>query len=105
MASTYINNSKQFLREFKLHKFEAHTDMAVIGLGGIIEETPVDTGELRDANTGVGKPDYAEWENQAPHAIPVHFGTYKMAPRPFMIRGVMKKSSQIIRAIIRRLRV
>ena len=105
MAQTYINNSREFLRLFKENRLSAHEEMAAVGLEGINEETPVDTGQLKSKNVGVGKKDFAEWSNDESYAPYVHLGTYKQSANPFMIRGVMKKTSQIIRAVISRLRV
>ena len=105
MSVKYTNNSKEFLRQFNLHKLEAHTKMAKIGLDGINEETPVKTGLLKSENTGRGERDYAIWENKTEYAPYVHLGTYKQAANPWIVRGVMKKSSEIIRAVINLLKV
>jgi len=105
MSQTYINNSKEFYRLFEANKLRAHTSMAEVGLEGVQEETPVQTGMLKGNNIAYGKEDAAYWENQTEYAAYVHMGTYKQAANPWIIRGVMKKSSQIIRAVINALKV
>lgn len=105
MATEYRNNTQQFLNQFSAKRLEAHFSMAEIGLDGINSETPVKTGNLKSKNVAEGRPDAAYWYNDTPYAPYVHYGTYKMTARPFIVQGVLKKASEIIRTIVRILKV
>lgn len=62
--------------------------MGSIGVANISNETPVDKGHLLAMNDYGIDDGVLYFINVADYAAYVEFGTYKMAPNPFMRRGI-----------------
>ena len=105
MGVKYTNNINQFQSLFDRKKLQAHQSMADIGEQGINANTPVSSGVLKSNNESEGREDAAYWWNDTPYAPFVHYGTYKMNANPFIVRGVMQKIPEMLRSIVRILKV
>lgn len=111
---------KSYTKQFR-NGFMANLDNAMDEIGMVITteakiNTPVDTGNLRQENaykTGAGRGTLAVGNSDrnavivgdlVPYALPVHFGTYKMAGRPWLWNAIVTKAGSIFNILARRLR-
>ena len=104
MISVKTNfKTEEFINLVEKNVREALASAAQTGLQGMIEETPspTSTGALRKANTSRSDDKFAYFENERSYAPYVHLGTYKQTANPWIIRGVLKKSKEILQSWIR----
>ena len=101
------DRTKELLAALEQNKESIFEKIGSVGLASVISETPVRTGELRDANQVevMTEEDAVVWFNDKSYAPFVEYGTYKMNPNPFMLRGLMNKINEFSNIIINGLKI
>ena len=106
MSVTYKSNVKAFKRAMKGRTKEALGEIGVAGTKQIKSETPVLTGELRDANDYEVEDELNMYfYNDKDYAPYVELGTYKQFSNPFMRRGILKSIKTFTRILVKKLKV
>jgi HK97 gp10 family phage protein len=94
-AIKVINNMSNFLKLHAGNKKSFLDQCADDGLKYIKEETPVDTGLLKESNESSVEEDKVIFENNQDYASYVELGTFKMAQNPFIRRGMSRLQADI----------
>lgn len=90
-----INNMSNFLKLHAGNKVSFLEQCSKDGLKYIKEETPVDTGLLKESNASEVIEDKVIFENNQDYASYVELGTFKMAENPFIRRGMARLQAEI----------
>lgn len=105
MQTKYTSKVQQFLSKYKLLKAEALDEMGNTGVDNIKDETPVDTGALKDANDYRIENNIVYFINNQEYAPFVELGTSKMSAQPFMRTGINKSKGEFWKIIVNNLKI
>lgn len=101
----YKSNLNNLLKLFKDNISDAMDACAISGVSAIKRETPVITGELKDANRAEAKSDSVDFINEKDYASYVELGTYKQTANSFMRRGLINNLSNFKNIIYSKLKL
>jgi HK97 gp10 family phage protein len=105
MSVKFISYTNKVLKQFEDALTEGLKDCIDPGVDAIKDETPVDTGNLKQSNDGELKTyDTVTFYNKADYASYVEFGTYKQYANPFFRRGLLKSIPTFVDKITKRFR-
>jgi len=99
MQVTIINNLNLFLKLHSGNKKSFLDQCAKDGVNYIREETPVDTGALKEANSSEVIGDSVQFSNDKEYAPMVELGTFLTYANPFMKRGINRLQSDLPRLL------